>query len=48
MSDIRRWTVRDIPSQSGRRVVITGANSGLGYETALALARQGAEITLAV
>lgn len=48
MSDIRRWTVQDIPSQNSRRVVITGANSGLGYETALALACQGAEITLAV
>lgn len=48
MSDIRRWTVQDIPSQSGRRVVITGANSGLGFETALALAQQGAEIILAV
>lgn len=48
MSDISRWTTQDIPSQSGRRVVITGANSGLGFETALALARQGAEITMAV
>lgn len=48
MSDIRRWTVQDIPSQAGRRVVITGANSGLGYETALELARKGADVTLAV
>ncbi|MCD1261529.1 SDR family oxidoreductase [Paenibacillus athensensis] len=41
-----RWTAADIPSQTGRRVVITGTG-GLGYETALALLRAGAEVTLA-
>jgi NAD(P)-dependent dehydrogenase (short-subunit alcohol dehydrogenase family) len=40
------WTTANIPSQAGRRAVITGANSGIGFETALALARQGAELIL--
>lgn len=42
------WTTRDIPDQTGRLAVITGANSGTGYETALELARKGAEVVLAV
>lgn len=41
------WNVRDIPDQSGRRAVVTGATGGLGYETALALAGAGAEVILA-
>src|SRR5271156_5919290 len=40
------WTTENIPSQVGRRAVITGSNSGIGFETALALARKGAELIL--
>ena len=40
------WTADQIPSQSNRRVVITGANSGIGFCAALQLARRGAEIVL--
>jgi NAD(P)-dependent dehydrogenase (short-subunit alcohol dehydrogenase family) len=42
-----RWKSADIPDQSGRVAVITGANSGLGYHTALELARNGARVVVA-
>ena len=41
-----KWTTANIPSQVGRRAVITGSNSGIGFEAALALARKGAELIL--
>jgi NAD(P)-dependent dehydrogenase (short-subunit alcohol dehydrogenase family) len=41
------WTTQQIPDQSGRLAVITGANSGIGFETAKALAAAGAEVVLA-
>ena len=42
------WTTASIPDQTGRTAVITGANTGLGYETAAALAAKGARVVLAV
>jgi NAD(P)-dependent dehydrogenase (short-subunit alcohol dehydrogenase family) len=41
-----RWTTSDIPPQNGRSVVITGTG-GLGFQDALALARAGADVTIA-
>ncbi len=43
-----RRSVRDIPDLTGKLAVVTGANSGTGFETARALARAGAEVVLAV
>jgi NAD(P)-dependent dehydrogenase (short-subunit alcohol dehydrogenase family) len=40
------WTVADIPRQDGKVAVVTGANSGIGWYTALDLARSGAEVIL--
>jgi NAD(P)-dependent dehydrogenase (short-subunit alcohol dehydrogenase family) len=47
MHRMTSWTVADIPDQTGRTVLITGANSGLGLRSAEALARAGAEVLLA-
>ena len=44
MSD---WTAADVPDQTGRTAVVTGANGGLGLETTRALARQGARVVMA-
>jgi NAD(P)-dependent dehydrogenase (short-subunit alcohol dehydrogenase family) len=44
---VAKWTTNDMPSQRGRRVVVTGANSGLGKVTAAELAAAGADVVLA-
>jgi NAD(P)-dependent dehydrogenase (short-subunit alcohol dehydrogenase family) len=41
------WTIRDIPPQTGKTAVVTGANSGIGWHTALELARADSEVILA-
>lgn len=42
------WTTADLPDLSGRTAVVTGANSGIGFRTAVELARHGARVTMAV
>jgi NAD(P)-dependent dehydrogenase (short-subunit alcohol dehydrogenase family) len=43
---MKKWTAADIPAQKGKLAVVTGANSGIGWYTALELARAGGEVIL--
>src|SRR5262245_6242321 len=42
----KSWTTKDIPPQTGKRIIVTGATSGIGWHTALELARAGADVTI--
>ena len=42
------WTDKDVPDQSGRLAIVTGSNTGLGYDTARVLAGRGADVVMAV
>ncbi|MDQ2924894.1 MAG: oxidoreductase [Acidobacteriota bacterium] len=47
-SKSNKWTTGQIPPQTGKTALITGANSGIGYQAALVLARHGAHVLLGV
>ena len=47
-AETRKWEEADVPDQNGRVAVVTGANTGIGYQTAAVLAYRGAHVVLAV
>ena len=47
MNEVQRWTAADIPDLTGKTAIITGGNSGVGFETAIELARHGATTIIA-
>ena len=47
MADKKAWTADDMPDLSGKTIVVTGGNSGIGYEAALEFARKRADVIIA-
>ena len=47
MSETSGWIEANIPAQNGKLALVTGANSGLGYEVSRGLARKGASVVMA-
>ena len=45
--EIIHWTLKDIPNLEGKTIIVTGGNSGLGYEAVKALARKNATVIMA-
>jgi NAD(P)-dependent dehydrogenase (short-subunit alcohol dehydrogenase family) len=41
------WAKKDMPDQTGKTAIVTGANAGIGFETALGLYKAGAHVVLA-
>ena len=46
MTKKNKWTEEDCPDQSGKIAIVTGANSGLGYEVTRVLAKKGAHVVM--
>ena len=44
---IKKWTTANIPDLKGRVIIVTGGNSGLGFESVKAFAENGAEVVMA-
>ena len=47
MKNNQKWTTEQMPDQTGKVTLVTGANSGIGYETARVLAQKGATVVMA-